>query len=107
MSPNDRDELRVPIHVPSAWDVTLSPELAPLFVVDAAIHAARRFIEVSWPASSPQGETNLRDLLADMGRVQARIREHRVREQAFANNGPGPDDDHLDLDIEAEADILY
>jgi len=32
--------LRILLRAPSEWDVALSPELAPLFVIDAAIVAA-------------------------------------------------------------------
>ena len=94
MSSHDRDELRVP----SAWDIAITPELAPLFVLDAAICATRRFIE----GSPPDCQADLRPILKHMRRLLARIREHRAREQVLANHVYVPHEDDLDPDSEAE-----
>lgn len=89
-------ERRVPLRAPSEWDVALSPELAPLFVIDAAIVAAQRILSVQLDPSSfhPGGARYppTRALLEAMRTLRSHIREHRRREQAFAE-GIEQDDD--------------
>jgi hypothetical protein len=85
-------EPRLQLHAPSAWDVVLSPELAPLFVLDAAIVAAQRFFSVLLdPSSSGSGGTGhppTRALLGAMRTLRGHIREHRVTAEAFADDVP-------------------
>lgn len=94
-------EPRLALHAPSEWDVVLSPELAPLFVVDAAIVAAQRIFSVSLdPSSSHPGGARYpptRALLEAMRTLRCHIREHRRVEQAFAG---GIDREHDDPDDE-------
>jgi hypothetical protein len=45
-------EHRFDLLAPSEWDVVLSPELAPLFVLDAAIVAAHRVLCIGLDPSS-------------------------------------------------------
>ncbi len=88
-------EQRIALHAPSEWDVALSPERAPLFVIDAAIVAAQRILSVSLdPSSSNPGGARYpptRALLESMRTLRGHIREHRLVEQAFAD-GVGVDD---------------
>lgn len=94
-------EHRVALHAPSDWDVVLSPELAPLFVVDAAIVAAQRVFSVSLdPSSSHPGGARYpptRALLEAMRTLRCLIREHRKVERAFADGAGAeqqdPDDE--------------
>ena len=80
---------RIPLRAPSEWDVALSPELAPLFVIDAAIVAAQRILSVLLDPSSfhPGGARYppTRALLEAMRTLRRQIREHRRREQAFVD----------------------
>jgi len=82
---------RIPLRAPSEWDVVLSPELAPLFVIDAAIVAAQRVLAVHLDPSSfhPGGARYppTRALLEAMSRLRGLIPEHRRVEQAFADGG--------------------
>lgn len=93
---------RVPLRAPSEWDVVLSPELAPLFVIDAAIIAAQRILAVHLdPASLHPGGARYpptRALLEAMSRLRGLIRKHRRVEQAFADGGDPTlvDHDHDD-----------
>ncbi len=90
-------EHRLVLHAPSEWDVVLSPELAPLFVIDAAIVAAQRIFSVSLDPSSPHpGGARYpptRALLEAMCTLRCHIREHRRVEQAFAGRIDQEDDD--------------
>ena len=101
-------EHRIALYAPSEWDVALSPEIAPLFVIDAAIVAAQRIFSVSLDPSSshPGGERYppTRALLEAMRTMRGHIREHRILEQAFADGVGGNVDDPDDgvLDKEAE-----
>jgi hypothetical protein len=86
-------EQRIELHAPSEWDVVLSPELAPLFVLDAAIVAAQRFFSIVLDPSSsgPDGTADppTRALLEAMRTLRCHIREHRLAEEAFADDhGP-------------------
>lgn len=69
---------------PSEWDVVLAPELAPLFVLDAAIVAAHRFFAISLdPTSLMPGGANhppTRDLLDAMRILRVHIHRHRLAE---------------------------
>lgn len=66
---------------PSEWDVVLAPELAPLFVLDAAIVAAYRVLAICLdPSSSAVGGANhppTRELLEAMRALRMRIHHHR------------------------------
>jgi hypothetical protein len=90
-------EHRIALYAPSDWDIALSPELAPLFVIDAAIVAAQRIFSVSLDPSSshPGGEQypQTRALLEAMRTMRGQICAHRIREQAFADGVGGNDDD--------------
>jgi hypothetical protein len=89
-------EHRLALRAPSECDVVLSPELAPLFVLDAAIVAAQRIFSVSLDPSSlhPGGARYppTRALLEAMRTLRCHIREHRRAEQAFAGGIPEDDD---------------
>lgn len=91
---------RVTLRAPSESDVVLSPELAPLFVVDAAIIAALRILSVHLDPSSfhPGGARYPppRALLAAMHALRRHIRQHRNLERAFADAVGPRDDDHDD-----------
>jgi len=69
---------------PSEWDVVLAPELAPLFVLDAAIVAAHRVFSISLdPTSSSAGGANhpsTRELLEAMRILRRLIHHHRLAE---------------------------
>jgi len=81
-------EHRFDLLAPSEWDVVLSPELAPLFVLDAAIVAAHRVLCIGLDPSSfsPGGAGNppTRALLAAMRSLRRRVRDYRLAEQALA-----------------------
>jgi len=93
-------ERRIPLRAPSEWDVALSPELAPLFVIDAAIVAAQRVLSVLLdPTSFHPGGARYpptRALLEVMRTLRSHIREHRRREQAFVDGIDHQDDDATD-----------
>ena len=101
-------ERRIILRAPSESDVILSPELAPLFVVDAAIVAAQRILSVQLDPSSfhPGGARYppTRALLAAMQALRRHIREHRHRERLLANRIGGPDDDLEDDPVEQALD---
>jgi hypothetical protein len=85
---------RIELHAPSEWDVVLSPELAPLFVLDAAVVATQRFFSILLdPSSAGPGGTGYpptRALLEAMNTMRCLIREHRIAHEAFADHdGPG------------------
>jgi hypothetical protein len=91
---------RIEVCAPSEWDVVISPELVPLFVLDAAIVAAQRFFSILLdPSSSGPGGTGYpptRALLDAMRTLRCHIREHRVTAHAFDNDLAEPnatDDD--------------
>jgi len=90
-------EHRLALHAPSEWDVVLSPELAPLFVIDAAIVAAQRIFSVNLDPSSlePGGARYppTRALLEAMRTLRRYIREYRRVEQALARGIDQEDDD--------------
>ena len=90
-------ERRITLRAPSESDIVLSPELAPLFVIDAAIVAAQRIFSVSLDPSSPYpGGARYpptRALLEAMCTLRCHIREHRRVEQAFAGGIDHEDDD--------------
>ena len=103
-------EHRIALDAPSEWDVVLSPELAPLFVVDAAIVATQRILSVSLdPSSSHLGGARYpptRALLEAMRTLRGLIREHRMVEQAFAD-GAGAQQQDLDDEVhEAETEDI-
>jgi hypothetical protein len=83
-------ERRTELLAPSEWDIALSPELAPLFVLDAAVLAALRFFSITLdPSSSTLGGASYpptRLLLEAMHTLRSLIREHRLTEQAFADD---------------------
>ena len=70
---------------PSEWDIVLAPELGPLFVLDAALIAACRFLAIGLdPSSSTRGGANhspTRDLLDAMRALRRHIRQYRLAEQ--------------------------
>jgi hypothetical protein len=74
-------EGRIELHAPSEWDIVLSPELAPLFVLDAAIVAAQLFFSITLdPTSSSFGGTDhplTCDLLEVMCTLRVHIRQYR------------------------------
>jgi hypothetical protein len=69
---------------PSEWDVVLAPELASLFVLDAALVAAHRVFSICLdPTSSSAGGANhppTRDLLDAMRILRLHIHQHRLAE---------------------------
>jgi hypothetical protein len=79
---------RFDLLAPSEWDVVLSPELAPLFVLDAAIVAAHRVLCIGLDPSSfspaGAGHPPTRALLAAMRSLRRRVRDYRLAEQALA-----------------------
>lgn len=85
---------RVQLHAPSEWDVVLSPELAALFVLDAAIVAAQRFFSILLdPSSFDPGGTGhppARAMLDTMGILRRLIRQHRVMAETFTDTGGEP-----------------
>jgi hypothetical protein len=89
---------RLRLVAPSEWDIVLAPELGPLFVLDAALLAARRhFLAIGLdPSSSTPGGANhppTRDLLEAMRALRRHIRRHRLAEQDFVDRRhPDPDD---------------
>ncbi len=101
-------ERRIHLRAPSEWDVTLSPELAPLFVLDSAIVAAQRIFSVHLdPSSSHPGGTRYpptRALLAAMHALRCHIRRHRSAERAFADSDDGPGDESHE---QATADFSF
>ena len=100
-------EHRIALHAPSEWDVVLSPELAPLFVLDAAIVAAQRIFSVGLdPSSAHPGGARYpptQALLEAMRTLRCHIREHRIVEQAFTD-GVGPDDEPDDEILEHKSE---
>ena len=99
-------ERRIALHAPSEWDVVLSPELAPLFVLDAAIVAAQRFFSICLdPSSFEPGGTAYpptRALLDTMRILRCHIRQHRVTAEAF-DRAPRGEHDATDDEIPEEA----
>lgn len=99
-------ERRIALHAPSEWDVILSPELAPLFVLDAAIVAAQRFLSICLdPSSFEPGGTAYpptRTLLDTMRILRCHIREHRVAAETF-DHQPSREHDATDDDLPEEA----
>lgn len=93
MSTSARERLLAP----SEWDVVLAPELAPLFVLDAAIIAAHRVLSIGLdPTSSSAGGVNhppTRDLLDAMRVLRRRIQQHRLAEAAADKK---TEDEHRD-----------
>jgi hypothetical protein len=75
-------EERIQLCAPSEWDIVLSPELAPLFVIDAAIVAAQRFLSITLdPTSSSLGGTDhplTSELLDGMSTLRVDIRRYRL-----------------------------
>jgi len=75
---------------PSESDVIIAPELAPLFVIDAAIVAAQRFFSVVLdPTSSVLGGAKhplTSHLLDAMLSLRATIREYRLAETLESSN---------------------
>ena len=104
MTPNHRETL----HAPSEWDVVLAPELGPLFVLEAAIIAAHRFLLIQLdPSSSLPGGANhrpTRALLHAMRTLRSRIRDHRAMEQAFAEGSESAELDYNAVKGRAQAD---
>ena len=98
-------EHRLHVCAPSESDVVLSPELAPLFVLDAAIVATQRFFLILLdPSSSEPGGTDhppTRALLEAMRILRGHIREHRVAAQV-SDDEPSPELDDTDDDIPEE-----
>jgi hypothetical protein len=97
MTPEHREAL----HAPSEWDVVLSPELGPLFVLEAAIITVQRFFSIQLdPSSSLPGGANhrpTRALLHAMRTLRNRIRDHRAMEQAFASGSQSAERDFNNL----------
>jgi hypothetical protein len=82
---------------PSEWDVVLAAEIAPLFVLDAAIVAALRVFSVTLdPTSSSLGGTDhplTRKLVEVMRTVRVHISQYRLA--MAVEQGPS---DSIDLD---------
>jgi hypothetical protein len=98
---------RVEVWAPSEWDVVLAPELAPLFVLDAAIVAAQRFFSIHLDPSSfgPDGPAYppTRALLETMSSLRSHVRRYRLMEESFLDD---PDDalaDEVTSDDEGDA----
>jgi hypothetical protein len=95
MTPCTRENLVIP----SQWDVVLAAEVAPLFVLDAAIVAAQRVFSITLdPTSSSLGGTDhplTRDLVEGMHTLRARISQYRLA--VAAEQGLS---DSMDLDQE-------
>ena len=89
---------RIELHAPSEWDVVLSPVLAPLFGLDAASVAAQRFFSVLLdPSSAGPGGTGYpptRALLDAMCSLRCHIRDHRIAEEAFADDTCDDENSH-------------
>ncbi len=83
--------------VPSEWDIVLAPELGPLFVLDAALIAARRFLAIGLdPSSSTRGgayHPPTRGLIDAMRALRRHIRQYRLAEQSVVD---GRDHNHHD-----------
>lgn len=83
--------------VPSEWDIVLAPELGPLFVLDAALLAARHVLAIGLdPSSSTSGGADYpptRDLLDAMRALRWLIHPHRLAERAFADGRDGSSND--------------
>jgi hypothetical protein len=81
---------RIELHAPSEWDVVLSPELASLFVLDAAVVAAQCFFSILLdPSSAGPGGTGYpptRALLEAMCSLRCHIRDQRVAAEGFDND---------------------
>lgn len=92
-------EHRFVVCAPSEWDVVLSPELAALFVLDAAIVAAQRSFSILLdPSSCGPGGTGhppTRDLLDAMRALRCHILAHRLTAEAF-DDDPGGEHDFTD-----------
>jgi hypothetical protein len=77
MTPCTRENLVIP----SEWDIVLAAEVAPLFVLDAAIVAAQRVFSITLdPISSSLGGTDhplTRDLVEVMRTLRAHISQYR------------------------------
>jgi hypothetical protein len=90
------------VAAPSECDLALSPELAPLFVLDAAIVTTLRFFSILLdPSSSGPGGTDhppTRALLETMRILRGHIREHRVAAQV-SDDQPYPEHDDTDDDL--------
>jgi hypothetical protein len=101
-------EHRFDLLAPSEWDVVLSPALAPLFALDAAIVAAHRVLCIGLdPSSSSPGGTGhppTRALLAAMRSLRRRVRDYRLAEQALADGCPKEPDYADDLVQHANED---
>jgi hypothetical protein len=78
MTPSTPDNLLIP----SEWDVVQAPEVALLFVLDAAIVAAQRIFSITLdPTSSDLGGSDhplTRDLLEVMRSLRVHIRQYRL-----------------------------
>lgn len=78
MTPCTRENLAIP----SEWEVVLAAEVAPLFVLDAAIVAAQRVFSITLdPTSSSLGGTDhplTRDLVEVMCTLRAHISQYRL-----------------------------
>jgi hypothetical protein len=76
---------------PSEWDVLIAPEVAPLFVLDAALLAAQRFFAIILdPTSSDLGGADhllTHDLLDAMCALRVHIRDYRLAEAADRSLG--------------------
>jgi hypothetical protein len=68
--------------IPSEWDVVLAAEVAPLFVLDAAIVAAQRVFSITLdPTSSSLGGADhplTRDLVEAMRTLRAHVSQYRL-----------------------------
>ena len=88
-------EHRIDVRAPSQWDVVISPELAPLFVIDAAIVAAQRFLAICLdPSSSGLGGTDhppTRALLDAMRVLRDHIRVYRLSAEVLDDDPVGDD----------------
>jgi hypothetical protein len=102
-------ERRLQLCAPSEWDVAVSPELAALFVLDAAIVAAERiFSTLLDPSSSDPGGTDYpptRALLETLRILRCHIREHRVDAQIYVESRGANIDSDNDIS-EEEGDCL-
>lgn len=78
---SERPDFRPALRAPSHWDIVLAPELAPLFVLDAAILMVEHIFAISLDTSSSDfggaGYPPTQQMRAAMQVVRQHIRLHR------------------------------
>lgn len=78
---SEHPDVRPTLHAPSHWDIVLAPELAPLFLLEAAIVMAEHFFSIELDTSSTDlggaGYPPTQQLRTAMQLVRQQIRLHR------------------------------